>query len=216
MASKKDPLGNNPLSKGIFSKTESVRSIVIEDVEENISQNPESRIQNPATSNQQPVTSNQQPATRIQNPTTSSQQPVASNQNLNLEYTNQQPATSNQNPEPIKHKPAASNQNPESRIHKTQTRIHKTEYSLLLDDEKDKITLQVSTDINDWLDNLVRSSKRKHGKKIEKQVWTQAALQLLRFLPLDLTAIDTPECLESELKNLVYRLQNMETINHKP
>ena len=35
---------------------------------------------------------------------------------------------------------------------------------------------------NDWLNELLKQGKRRHGLKIPKEVWVQAALELLKTM----------------------------------
>lgn len=72
---------------------------------------------------------------------------------------------------------------------------------------KESIGLQVTTDINDWLDGVVKVGRRKHGKKIPKQVWIQAGLELLRAMPVDWTEV-------SDLDDLRAELDRLSRVNH--
>ena len=81
------------------------------------------------------------------------------------------------------------------------------ESSFLIDGEKEKINLRLSLELNDWLDNLLKQGKRKHGQKIAKEVWVQAALELFRALPIDWEEIQTEEDLRSSLLKLESRIK---------
>lgn len=69
--------------------------------------------------------------------------------------------------------------------------------------DKEAIGLQVTTDINDWLDKLVKSSRRKHGRKVPKQVWIQAGVELLRALPVDWSRVEDIDDLRKKLEEVV-------------
>ena len=57
------------------------------------------------------------------------------------------------------------------------------------------------------LDNLLKQGKRKHGQKIAKEVWVQAALELFRAMPIDWEEIQTEEDLRSRLLKLESRIK---------
>lgn len=73
--------------------------------------------------------------------------------------------------------------------------------------ELDKITLRIPIELNDWLDSLLKQGKRKHGQKIPKEIWVQAALELLRSMPVDWTEIQTLEQMREKLKILENGIQ---------
>ena len=67
---------------------------------------------------------------------------------------------------------------------------------------KESIGLQVTTEINDWLDQVVKAGRRKHGKKLQKQVIIQAGVELLRAMPVDWTDIVDLNELRATLEKL--------------
>lgn len=69
--------------------------------------------------------------------------------------------------------------------------------------DKESIGLQVTTEINDWLDDIVKASRRKTGRKLPKQVLIQAGIELLRAMPVDWTEIGDVEKLRSKLSEVV-------------
>lgn len=75
---------------------------------------------------------------------------------------------------------------------------------------KEKINLRIPADLNDWLDGLLKAGKRRHGKKIPKEIWVQAALEFLRVMPVDWNAITGEAELRSTLLNLSSRIPNQE------
>ena len=77
----------------------------------------------------------------------------------------------------------------------------------MVDGEKEKINLRLSLELNDWLDNLLKQGKRKHGQKIAKEVWVQAALELFRAMPINWEEIQTEEELRSTLLKLESRIK---------
>ena len=93
----------------------------------------------------------------------------------------------------LKLQPATSN-NQESRF--------------LSDEQKEKVNLRLSVELNDWLDNLLKKGKRQHGHKIAKEVWVQAALEFFRALPVDWQEIDSEESLRATLLMLESRIKN--------
>lgn len=68
--------------------------------------------------------------------------------------------------------------------------------------DKEAIGLQVTTEINDWLDEVVKASRRKNGKKLKKQVIIQAGVELLRAMPVDWTDIGDLNELRGKLEEL--------------
>ena len=89
------------------------------------------------------------------------------------------------------------NQNPESGFLQT-------------DRELDKVTLRIPIELNDWLDSLLKQGKRKHGQKIPKEIWFQAALELLKSMPVDWSEIQSIEQMREKLHYLENGIQNME------
>ncbi|MGB5635568.1 MAG: hypothetical protein WBM44_05920 [Waterburya sp.] len=100
-----------------------------------------------------------------------------------------------------------------SRIKKEESRKKNQESSkvaqssFLDDSDKEKVNLRLSTDMNDWLDDLVKQGKRKHGQKIPKEIWTQAALELMRALNDDWSEISSVDDLRSQIELLVSQLR---------
>lgn len=82
------------------------------------------------------------------------------------------------------------------------------ESRFLSDEQKEKVNLRLSGELNDWLDDLLKKGKRQHGHKIAKEVWVQAALELFRALPVDWHEIDSEESLRTTLLMLESRIKN--------
>jgi hypothetical protein len=76
--------------------------------------------------------------------------------------------------------------------------------------QKEKVNLRLSVELNDWLDDLLKKGKRQHGHKIAKEIWVQAALELFRALPVDWHEIDSEESLRTTLLMLESRIKNQE------
>jgi hypothetical protein len=68
--------------------------------------------------------------------------------------------------------------------------------------DKESIGLQVTTEVNDWLDGVVKASRRKTGRKLPKQVLIQAGIELLRAMPVDWTEVGDIEELRSKLSQI--------------
>ena len=69
--------------------------------------------------------------------------------------------------------------------------------------DKESIGLQLTLEVNDWLDGLVKVGRRKHGKKIPKQTWIQAGVELLKAMPIDWTEMGDLDALRSQLSEIV-------------
>ena len=81
---------------------------------------------------------------------------------------------------------------------------------LQTDRELDKVTLRIPIELNDWLDSLLKQGKRKHGQKIPKEIWFQAALELLKSMPVDWSEIQSIDQMREKLHYLENGIQNME------
>ena len=78
---------------------------------------------------------------------------------------------------------------------------------LQTDRELDKVTLRIPIELNDWLDSLLKQGKRKHGQKIPKEIWFQAALELLKSMPVDWSEIQSIDQMREKLKILENGIQ---------
>lgn len=97
-------------------------------------------------------------------------------------------------------------QNLENRKKNLENRKKKSTAGFLQDIEssdKESIGLQVTTEINDWLDDVVKASRRKTGRKLPKQVLIQAGIELLRAMPVDWTEVGDIEELRNKLSQVV-------------
>jgi len=89
-------------------------------------------------------------------------------------------------------------------------RINKEEHSFLKESEREKVNLRLPIELNDWLDDLVKKGKRVHGQKIPKEVWLQAALELLRGVENDWEKVGSLDDLRNKIKILHSRIKNKE------
>ena len=147
-------LGGNPLSKGIFSKTEEIESMT-EEIEPQPAQQIE--ILTSLVEIQESIVNTQESLIKIKEPL------------INIQ---------------------------ESRF--------------LNKGERESVNLRLPIELNDWLNDLLKKGKRKHGSKIPKEVWVQAAIELFRSMPMDWEEIDTEENLHSALLNLESRINNLD------
>ncbi len=95
---------------------------------------------------------------------------------------------------------------PESK--KQESTLKNKESRFLDKGEREAVNLRLPIELNDWLNDLLRQGKRKHGSKIPKEVWVQAALELLRAMPVNWEEIDSEESLREILLNLESRIKN--------
>jgi hypothetical protein len=72
------------------------------------------------------------------------------------------------------------------------------------------VNLRLPIELNDWLNELLKIGKRRHGSKIPKEVWVQAALELFKAMPVNWEEIDSEESLRETLLNLESRIKNVE------
>jgi hypothetical protein len=80
------------------------------------------------------------------------------------------------------------------------------------DRELDKVTLRMPIELNDWLDDLLKQGKRKHGQKIPKEVWVQAAIELLRVMPVDWSEVQSIDQMREKLHLLEKGIHNPEKL----
>jgi hypothetical protein len=89
----------------------------------------------------------------------------------------------------------------------------KTEPGFLAEGQDlDKVTLRIPIELNDWLDNLLKQGKRKHGQKIPKEIWVQAALELFKAMPVDWSDVQSVEQMRAKLIFLETGIQNMDSV----
>ena len=88
-------------------------------------------------------------------------------------------------------------------------RIENKESRFLEKGEREAVNLRLPLDLNDWLNELLKQGKRRHGSKIPKEVWLQAALELFKAMPVNWEEIDSEESLRETLLNLESRIKNL-------
>ena len=98
----------------------------------------------------------------------------------------------------------------ESTIEIQESIVNIQESRFLNKGERESVNLRLPIELNDWLNDLLKKGKRKHGSKIPKEVWVQAAIELFRSMPMDWEEIDTEENLHSALFNLESRINNLD------
>ena len=76
--------------------------------------------------------------------------------------------------------------------------------------EREAVNLRLPIELNDWLNERLLQGKRRHGAKIPKEVWVQAALELLLAMPVNWEEIDSFESLRETLLNLESRIKNID------
>lgn len=99
--------------------------------------------------------------------------------------------------------PVPSPQNQESTLKNKESRF-------LDKGDREAVNLRLPIELNDWLNDLLKQGKRKHGSKIPKEVWVQAALELLLAMPVNWEEIDSEESLREILLSLESRIKNQE------
>ena len=97
----------------------------------------------------------------------------------------------------------------DSEVSLEETVVESQETLFLEDDEKEKVNIRLSIQINDWLDDLIKQGKRTHGRKIPKEIWVQAALELFQSLPIDWKSVDSVDSLKATLKQIESDLKNL-------
>jgi hypothetical protein len=75
------------------------------------------------------------------------------------------------------------------------------------------VNLRLPIELNDWLNDLLKKGKRKHGAKIPKEIWVQAALELFQAMPVNWEEIEDEESLREILKNLESSLKNIDFLD---
>ncbi|MBG1270514.1 hypothetical protein [Nostoc sp. WHI] len=92
----------------------------------------------------------------------------------------------------------------------TEEIINNQESRFLIKGDREAVNLRLPIELNDWLNDLLKKGKRKHGAKVPKEVWVQAALELFKAMPVNWEEIDSEENLQSALLNLETRIKNVE------
>ena len=96
--------------------------------------------------------------------------------------------------------------NQENRFQKTDSRKQNKESFFLADSKKEKVNMRLPLELVDWLDELVKNGKRLHGQKIPKEIWIQAALELLCSAPFNWQEVDSIDSLRRNIESLSSQL----------
>ena len=94
---------------------------------------------------------------------------------------------------------------------KQESRKKNKDSRFLKDSRDEKVNLRLSIKMNDWLDDLLKKGKRRHGQKIPKEIWVQAALELFKAMPTKWEDVESEEQLIQELLNLESRIKNQDS-----
>ncbi len=100
-------------------------------------------------------------------------------------------------------------QPPESKIQ--ESKLKNQESRFLEKGEREAVNLRLPIELNDWLNELLKVGKRRHGSKIPKEVWVQAALELFKAMPVNWEEVDSEESLREALLNLESRIKNIDS-----
>ncbi|HEY9601429.1 MAG TPA: hypothetical protein V6C85_07465 [Allocoleopsis sp.] len=98
----------------------------------------------------------------------------------------------------------------EARIKNKESRVNNQESRFLKRGEREAVNLRLPIELNDWLNELLKLGKRRHGSKVPKEVWVQAALELFKAMPVNWEEIDSEESLRETLFNLESRIKNLD------
>lgn len=90
-------------------------------------------------------------------------------------------------------------------------RLKNQESRFLEKGEREAVNLRLPIELNDWLNELLKVGKRRHGSKIPKEVWVQAALELFKAMPVNWEEVDSEESLREALLNLESRIKNIDS-----
>jgi len=93
--------------------------------------------------------------------------------------------------------------NPKSRVKNKESRF-------LEKGEREAVNLRLPIELNDWLNELLKVGKRRHGSKVPKEVWVQAALELFKAMPVNWEEIDSFESLRETLIFIESRIKNLD------
>lgn len=95
---------------------------------------------------------------------------------------------------------------------KSKEDINNQESRFLEKQEREAVNLRLPLKLNDWLNELLRQGKRRHGSKIPKEIWVQAALELFQAMPVDWEEIEDEESLREILKTLESSNKNLDVL----
>ena len=99
----------------------------------------------------------------------------------------------------------------EARIKNKESIVNNQESRFLEKGEREAVNLRLPIELNDWLNELLKVGKRRHGSKVPKEVWVQAALELFKAMPVNWEEIDSFESLRETLFFLESRIKNLDS-----
>ena len=114
--------------------------------------------------------------------------------------------------EPLQERPEGeTSRDPEIPIARIKNQdIGKSTFGARGAERREKVNLRLPVKLNDWLDELLKAGKRRHGRKIAKEVWVQAALEFMQAMPVTWKDIEGEDDLRQNLQNLVSRIKKEE------
>ncbi len=187
MAVKKSKgLGSNPLSSGIFSKTDSPEAeetpeVKVKSQESRVKQN-ESRVES-------------------KDSTVDGERFVLSGVEGSRSVKSQESRLQ---------KDSESTQ--ESTINTQESRVKNVESRFLTREQAELkgTNVRLPIELIDWVDDLVKQGSRdKNKSRIPKEVWFQAALELFKAMPVDWDTVSDEDELREELNSLESRIKNL-------
>lgn len=92
-------------------------------------------------------------------------------------------------------------------------RLNNQESRFLEKGEREAVNLRLPIELNDWLNELLKVGKRRHGSKVPKEVWVQAALELFKAMPVNWEEVDSEESLRQILNNIESIIKNLDSLN---
>lgn len=197
-------LGDNPLSQSIFTKTEMVSSSNFTDVNAENDEELETRNENLDSRKNNLESGNESQVSIINNLETKNKDRDSGVENLEFLNESQESRIDNLD---------SRSKNQESRINnlelgdgERETESGNRESRFLQKGKREAINLRVPIELNDWMNDLLRNGKRRHGSKIPKEIWLQAALELFRAMPVDWESIEDEDGLREVLENLESRI----------
>ncbi|MDJ0712912.1 MAG: hypothetical protein QNJ54_01670 [Prochloraceae cyanobacterium] len=113
-------------------------------------------------------------------------------------------------------KPVESTDNQDSIKNNQDSIVNNQDSRFLQRDERESVNLRLPLELNDWLNDLLKKGKRRHGAKIPKEIWVQAALEIFQILPVDWEQVTDVDDLREILNNLESSFKNIDYSNNSP
>lgn len=109
--------------------------------------------------------------------------------------------------ESIKEEPVSSSKSQESPNLDIESSSLEAETIFLNEGPEESINLRLPASLNDWLNGIIVTRRRANKKRIKKERIVQAAIEVLRSLPLDMEAVESEDELKQELVRLLKNLK---------